>query len=370
MAFVTPALLDIWTGLRNSMRTYLPGTDAWIEPNNLSVVGRSFTLTVGSVYERILYLYRQLFASTADSYHLEFRHAFEYGLSRAPPAPAQGLVGFVIASTPYNVVPAGETMVRSDGIVFVTTSDVTPDTNGNCAVNVRATTSGAITNTLPSTPLTFVPDPNYLNLPALAAVGAGGLGGGADIETDDRLRARVLLRKQYPPHGGAASDYEGWALAIPGVTRAFISPFVSTDATQVATPLTIYPLLDNTRVNGIPTAQDLLVVADEIALQQPVTARVYVAAPIAVPVNIQINDLQTDSPALRASIAANLAAMFLELVPVVTAQNGFTLPVPWIDEAIGRAAGYVRHTLLQPPGEVVIFPVGSLPIPGTISYGA
>jgi uncharacterized phage protein gp47/JayE len=368
--FTVPALLDVWTGLRNSMRTYLPGTDSWIEPNNLSVAGRSFTLTIGSVYERILYLYRQLFASTADAFHLEFRHAFEYGITRAPPAPAQGAVSFVIVSPPYNVVPAGETMVRSDGIIFITTSDVTPDMNGNCTVNVRATSSGSITNTLPSTPLAFVPDPNYLNLATQASVGPGGLGGGADIETDDSLRARVLLRKQFPPHGGAASDYEEWALAVPGVTRAFISPFISTDATQVAKPLTIYPLFDNTRVNGLPTAQDLLIVADALALRQPVTARLYVAAATAVPVNIQINALQTDSPNLRASIAANLAAMFLELVPVVTVQNGFTLPVPWIDEAIGRARGYVRHELLQPVGELVTFPVGSLPTLGTVSYGA
>jgi uncharacterized phage protein gp47/JayE len=351
------------------MRTYLPGTDAWIEPNNLSVVGRSFSLAIGSVYERILYLYRQLFASTADDYHLEFRHAFEYGLIRIPSAPAQGIVTFIIPSGPFNVVPAGETLVRSDGIVFITTLSAAPDANGNCTVNVIATTSGAITNTLPGTPLTFVPDPNYHNLPTTAAVGEDGLGGGAEIETTDQLRARVLLRKQWPPHGGAASDYEEWALAVPGVTRVFISPFFSTDATQISSPLTIYPLLDDTRVNGIPTAQDLLTIAEAIEIQQPVTARVYIVAPSIVTVNIQIAALQTDSLSLRASIGANLAAMFLELVPVVTAQNGFTLPEAWIDEAISRSDGYVRHILLQPPGDVV-FPIGSLPILGSISYGS
>jgi uncharacterized phage protein gp47/JayE len=369
LPFSTPSLLDVWTRLRNSMRTYLPGTDAWVEPNNLSVAGRSFTLTIGSAYERVQYLYKQLFASTADGFHLEFRHAFEYGIPRALSAPAQGLISFTIPAPPFNVVPAGETLTRSDGIVFTTVADATPDNLGNCIVNVRATTSGAATNTMPSTPLTFVPDPNYLNLPTLATVGIGGLGSGADVETDGQLRARVLLRKQWPPHGGAASDYVEWVLAVPGVTRVFVSPFFSTDATQISSPLTIYPLFDNTRVSGLPTALDLLAVAEAVEAQQPVTARVYIVAPTVVHVPVQISALQVDSVFLRASIAANLAAMFLELVPVVTAQNNFALPVAWIDEAIARSDGYVRHRRLQPPGDVQ-FPVGSLPILGAISYGS
>jgi uncharacterized phage protein gp47/JayE len=370
MAFTVPALLDIWTGLRNSMRTYLTGTDAWIEPNNLSVAGRSFTLTVGSVYERILYLYKQLFASTADSYHLEFRHAFEYGIPREQPSPAQGLVSFVIPNPPFNVVPIGETVVRPDGIRFTTTVAVTPDANGNCTVNVQATTPGAVTNTLPLTPLTFVPDPGYPNLPTLVTVGTGGLGDGADIETDPHLRERVLLRKQFPPHGGAASDYEEWALGVQGDTRVFVCPFINTDAAQVGTPVTIYPILDNTRVNGIPTATDLLIIGGVMAQQQPVTARVYLAAATPVPVNIQIGALQVDTPTLRSSIAQNLASMFLELVPVVTVQNGFTLPVEWINEAIGRSSGYVRHLLLLPNVDPIVFPVGSLPVLGKVNYGS
>jgi uncharacterized phage protein gp47/JayE len=370
MAFSTPSLLDVWTRLRNSMRAFLPGTDAWIEPNNLSIAGRSFTLTIGSVYERVLYLYRQLFASTADGYHLEYRHAFEYGLTRKPSAPAQGQISFTqTGSGPFVTIPAGYTVTGPDGTVFSFLADAIPDSKGNCTVMVRANVSGAFTNTLPNTPLSFAADPSYPTLPSQAIVGAQGLGGGADAESYDELRTRVLLRKQFPPHGGAKSDYVEWALSVPGVTRCFVSPFHASDPNQVASPLTVFPLFDNTRVNGIPTSLDLLAVAQAIDQQRPVTARVYIVAPQPVPVDIQIAALKIDSPQLRASIEANLAAMFFERVPVVTADNQFTLPVAWIDEAIARSDGYARHRLAAPTDDVFFNP-GQLPVLGQVIFGA
>ncbi len=369
MAFTTPTLLDIWTRLRNSMRAWLPGTDAWIEPNNLSIVGKSFSLSIGSVYERVQYLYQQLFASTADGYHLEFRHAFEYGITRKPSAPAQGPIAFT-QTLPAVTVPSGYQVTAPNGTTYTFLTTAVPDAFGNCSVNVRATLSGAATNQLPNTPLNFAYDPTYPSLPATATVGPQGLGGGSDAETDDALRARVLARKQQPPKGGSKADYQEWALAVPGVTRVFVSPFTATDANQAAVPLTIYPLFDDTRVNGIPTALDLLAIAQAIDPVRPVTARVYIAAASPVLVNIQIGGLKTDSQALRNAIIANLAAMFLERAPVVTADNAFTLPLAWIDEAIGRASpGYVRHSLVTPVADVS-FPFGSLPILGTVSFGS
>jgi uncharacterized phage protein gp47/JayE len=368
MAFSTPSLADVWTRLRNSMRAFLPGTDAWIEPNNLSIAGRSFTLAIGSAYERILYLYAQLFASTADGDHLELRHAFEYGLTRKQPAAAQGFVSFTQTSAPFVTIPANYKFTRSDGYVFSTLAAAVPSGTGLCTVEVRGEATGAVTNTLPGVPLDIAPDADYPNLPTQAIVGAQGLGGGTDVERDEELRARVLQRKRNPAHGGAKSDYERWALEVPGVTRVFVSPFKVTDANQVSTPLSIFPLFDDTRVNGVPTAADLLAVATYIDVLRPVTARVYVVAAMPVAVPIRIGGLQPDTSALRAAIAANLAAMFAERMPVATAENGFTLPVAWIDEAIARAEGYQRHRLVSPADDVS-FLGGQLPILGVISYG-
>lgn len=367
MAFTTPSLLELWTRLRNSMRAFLPGTDAWIEPNNLSVAGRSFTLAIGSVYERVLYLYRQLFASTADAHHLEYRHAFEYGVARKPSAPAQGLVSFTQTAGPFVTIPAGYRLTRADGVVFYFLDAAVPSATGVCGVAIRSEIGGAFTNTLPGTPLDFAADTDYPNLPAHAIVGDQGLGGGADVESDDDLRARVLQRKRQPPHGGSKSDYERWALEVPGVTRVFVSAFKATDPNEAHTPLTIYPLFDATRANGVPTAYDLLAVAQHIDPLRPVTARVYIAAPAPLAVDVAIAALRDDSPQLRASIEQNLAAMFNERVPVVTGENAFTLPQAWLNEAVARGDGYRRHRLAAPDDDLS-FPAGTLPILGRISF--
>jgi uncharacterized phage protein gp47/JayE len=369
MAFTTPSLLDIWTRTRNAMRAYLPGTDAWIEPNNLSVVGRAFSLIIESVYERVNYLYRQLFASSADGYHLEYRHAFELGLARKPSAPAIGYVSFQ-QTAPFATIPAGYNFTAPNGVIYAFLATAVPDGNGNCTVQAQATTNGAITNQLPNTPVVFAANSLYPSMPGAGTVGPQGMGGGADVETDDELRARVLLRKQAPPHGGSASDYEQWALEVPGVTRCFVSPFLVTEPTQAAVPLTIYPLFDDTRVNGVPTAFDLLAVAQYIDPLRPVTSRVYLAAARPTPVNVQISNLQNDSPTLRASITKNLTAMIFERCPVVTASNAFTLPTQWIGEAIARSTGYVRSDLVQPQGTEVAFTPGQLPILGNIDFGS
>jgi uncharacterized phage protein gp47/JayE len=368
MAFKTPSIQDVWTRLRNAMRAYLPGTDAWIEPSNLSVVGRSFSLVLDEAYSRLLYLYRQLFASTADGFHLEFRHAFEYGVSRKAAAPAQGVVSFTQTGSPATI-PAGWLATAPNGIVYTFLTTAVPGAGGVTTVEIRAATDGANTNQLPFTPLTLVQDAGYPSLPAECIVGAQGLGGGADVESDEDLRKRVLARKRQPPHGGSKSDYELWALEVPGVTRVFVSSFKATDPNQAHTPLTVYPMFDDTRSNGVPTAYDLSVVGQYIDQRRPVTARVYVAAPNPVPVSVRIADLRNDSAELRAAIISNLAAMFYERVPVVTGENNFTLPQAWLDEAISRCDGYVRHRIVAPEDDLSFMP-GSLPILGDVSFGA
>lgn len=365
MAFQTPSLPDIWNGVKNAMRTYLPGTDAWVEPNNLSVVGRAFSLAVGSVYERINYLYRQLFASTADGFHLEYRHAFEYGISRKAAAPGQGFVSFTQTGT-FATIPAGYTITAPNGVIYEFLTTAVPNANGVATVEVRATTTGVTTNQSPQTPMTVPANIAYPSLPSVAYVGVNGIGGGADIESDEDLRARVLFRKRNPPHSGSKSDYIAWALEVSGVTRAFVSPFKTQDG-QIASALTLYPLFDDSRPNGIPTAYDLLAVAQHIDPLRPVTARVYVVAPVPVIVNIQIAGLKNDTVYLREAIRSNLAAMFLDQVPVVTAENGFTLPNAWIDAAIARSDGYVRHTLMTPAADLS-FDAGTIPILGTVSF--
>ena len=369
MAFTTPSLIDVWTRLRNSMRAFLPGTDAWIEPNNLSIAGRSFSLAIGSVYERVLYLYKQLFASTADGYHLEFRHAFEFGITRKPSSPSQGYVAFTQVS-PFQSIPAGYTVPAPDGNVFAFLTTANPDANGNCIVEVQCVTTAVSTNELPNTALAFAPDAAYPCLSGVVAtVGANGLGGGADQESDDELRTRVAAAQGRPPAWRRGQRLRAMGIRGAGRHARLLLSLRPQRFDAGGDADASIRFFDDTRVNGVPTANDLLAVAEYIDPLRPVTSRLFVSAAQPSPVNVQIANLMVDSPALRASIQANLAAMIFERCPVITASNQFTLPIAWIYEAVSRSDGYLRADILQPLGDVSFQP-GQIPTLGTVSFNA
>src|ERR1019366_6335080 len=57
-----------------------------------------------------------------------------------------------------------------------------------------------------------------------ASFAGGPITGGADLETDNPMRTRMLESYAAPPHGGDANDYVTWALQVVGVTRAWVPP--------------------------------------------------------------------------------------------------------------------------------------------------
>ena len=80
-----------------------------------------------------------------------------------------------------------------------------------------------------------------------------------------------------PPMGGAQDDYVTWALAVPGVTRAWAAP------EQGLGTITVRFLMDDLRADddGWPTPADIIAVKDYIDKMRPVTVKdCYVLAPI------------------------------------------------------------------------------------------
>ena len=86
------------------------------------------------------------------------------------------------------------------------------------------------------------------------------LAGGADIESDASLRARLLQRIQNPPRGGTSEDYEFWSLtAHPDVTRAWTRP-----NTPAIGQVTVYFMTDDATADGVPNAATETTVDDYI----------------------------------------------------------------------------------------------------------
>jgi uncharacterized phage protein gp47/JayE len=184
------------------------------------------------------------------------------------------------------------------------------------------------------------------------------LEGGADEESDDLLRERVLLRIQNPPMGGDLSDYVAWTLSIPGVTRAWAAQEMGIGT------ITVRFMMDELRVaqGGIPNAGDLATVRAYLDEVRPATVKdCFVEAPVPYNYYITITDLDVDNSTVRARISESIKDMELRHV-----SPGQTMYRSWIDEAISSAIGESHHELLFTT--TVMPAAGYIPVLGVVTY--
>lgn len=364
--FQIPTLKDLAERTRRAFRVHLPGSDAWIWPNN---IGPTAKVLAGLVYEAfgfINYIGRQRFALTADSENLDM-HGAEFGLARRPAAPARGPV-VLTASAAITVLDAA-VFRRADGEEYIVINGGVLAGAGTLTIDVVAARDGKVTVTESGAPLEIV---SGVTGDALAEAGTPGILGGADVEDDEAFRERILFRKRYPPHGGAPSDYVMWASELAGVSRVFVERLWDGPGT-----VRLFVLSDDLTSDGIPDAALVERVADHVDALMPAGASVTVAAPLAHPIDIVITGLSPNTVAVRESVLAELRATFRRLSRVsgVDSEHGgmpflaspHVFSRSWITQAIANASGEARHVLSSPPGDVVMGG-GEIPTLGSVSF--
>ncbi|MAY64006.1 MAG: baseplate J protein [Rhizobiales bacterium] len=358
MISIPRTLAELSQKIRGDMRRELPGTDANVWPNNLSVFGKVFALAIHEIDLRGAWLYRQIFASLADGAHLE-RHAYEFGLARKQPSRASGFIE--TTASPSTIYPAGIGFL-SGGAIYRTAGEVQSLADGTVVFQVYSEGTGSAMNRDPGEVLSLADVALFPDIANAATVGYGGIGGAADREDDNSLRARVLDRKRRPPQGGALSDYEQIARAIPGVSAAWAYSFANGPGT-----IGLWFLFEG-RDNGIPTLSDVQAVKARVDLRRLIRARgVFVSAPYPSPVDIQIRNLSPDTAAVRAKVEASLAIMFKARAQPGVAAEPFTFSRSWIAEAISSAIGEDRHELVLPAADIT-YASGEIPVLGAVTY--
>lgn len=362
MAFQTRSLDEISRGVRGALRQYLPGTDASLKQNVLTVIAKVVALFAHEYELRLKWIFDQLFLSTATSERIVRMHAAEYGLFQKPAAPASGLIEG--AGQAHMVYPAG-VRFSAGGTTYVTTAPFTANALGAFDAAVTAETSGLATNRDEGAVLLLADPGLYPTLGQEVTVSEGGLGGGADIESMDALRVRALKRKASPAQGGALADYERWSLEVSGVVNVWAALFANGVGRVGAW------VLFEGRENGIPTAADLAAVDAHIADKRLVRAGFTAAAPMPVAVDLTIA-LSPDTAAQRKAVTDSLKAFFDATRRDTRIRPGlpgdpFTLPLAWISEVISTTAGENRHRLIAPASEPVFDP-GELPVFGAITW--
>ncbi|MBN9453265.1 MAG: baseplate J/gp47 family protein [Bosea sp.] len=350
--------VDAWHTKFKAFYRGIVGAVVDIWPNTWAVTAKVLALLAREVDLRLAVLYRQVLVSTSDGDYVR-RHAFEYGIASRAAGRASG--DLVVTALGAGTIPEGIAFQRDDGALFLTNASAIA-TAGPVTLSVQADVAGLAGNTPDGATLTLISTSPVALSGGIGAV-SGGLGGGTATEDVEDLRQRVLQRKRNPPQGGSASDWERWAREVPGVDRVFVDSFSNTDR-RVWIAVTF-----EDRVNGIPNSGDVAAVQAHLEDPnlRPVTARVTVVPPTAVPVNIAATGVEPLTTQVEAAIKAELAAVFAERMLVARPNHPFVLPRAWLSEAISRAIGEDRHTLTAPATDLTFTTPGELPVLGNVT---
>lgn len=330
MAFDRPTLRELITQMTTDAEREAGAKQ--LRQSNLRVLPKVFAYACHGLYGFITWILKQLFPDTAEKQFLE-RQASIQGIYRRAASKATGTL--TVSYTEGATLPVGTIFMADDQRRYETTAE--PEV-GSYTVPVQCLETGTIGNREAGQTYTLVSPVVGVDAEAVGSEMAGG----AEAESDESLRKRLLFRLQNPPRGGAKEDYIAWAEEVPGVTRSWCFPKEQGIGTVVVRFAT-----DGMTEDGIPTSGMVQIVSDYIAEVAPVTATPYVVAPVAKPVNFRIKDLIPDSESVRAQVEAELKSLFIK-----EAHPGEALKLTHIQQAISSAAGEDDYELLEPTADV------------------
>lgn len=371
MPFFRPSLRDQVARIGADIAARLPGANAGLRRSVLGVLARVFAGAVDGLYGYLTWLARQIFPDTAETAYLD-RWAAIWGVTRKPAARAFGalrVTGFVGATIPAGTAWAYQPGIGDDGQVLPTVlveavAEAQIPAAGFTLVSARAVEAGgggslpadarlSLVNAVPG----VLPDAR-VETP---------WSGGADVEDDESLRERLLARIQRPPEGGAVHDYLAWALAVPGVSRAWVYPHrMGLGTVGVAVMWQAGGGADRPATDA-----ELQLVFNTIDDRRPVTAGLFVFALRPVAINLVIR-LKPPTQAVRDAVRANLLDLFMR-----EGAPGGVLLISHIREAISTALGEWDH-VVDPPtgpgiandqwGNAVMTDATGIPVLGTITW--
>lgn len=198
------------------------------------------------------WVWRQAFPDLADEDILE-KMAAQRGVPRKVARTASGTVRFT--GTPGTVVPVGVTLATTVAS-YTTTQAVTIGVGGSVDAAAEATQPGLAGNVATATAASLSGAPGGVATGQVLA-----MTGGSDRETAAALLERLLVVLSQPAQGGNRNDYIAWALAVPGVRRAFVFPLRRGPGTVDLVPMP---------ETGLPAPELLAAVQDAIDALKPV----------------------------------------------------------------------------------------------------
>ena len=356
--------------MRDAVHASLPGADANVPNSVLRVMSDNQGALCHLTLQYVDWLSLQLLPDTAETEWLD-RHG-DIWLTNADDTTGRKMATLASGTASFQgildgtVIPVGTQLQSAVGmppdadspnevVAFETLAEITTSAFSLVEGPIRALDAGSFGNLPMGTALSITPPVPGVNMTANVVA----LTGGADTETDEQLRARILQRIRNPPMGGAVADYVAWALAVPGVTRAWAAP------EQGIGTITVRFLMDDLRAahDGWPEPEDIQAVADYIDSKRPVTVKdCYVLAPIKQFIDITINNLEPDTSEAQEEVEQSLREMLFKM-----AAPGQTIYSAWVSYAIMSAPSVISFDLIT-NDDFVMPSLGHMAVMGTLLF--
>jgi uncharacterized phage protein gp47/JayE len=354
--FERPTLAALVERIRSDFRGRLSIVGPLLRRAMADVLGAVWAGGIHMLHGHLDWAAKQLFADTADDEYV-LRAAAMYGIS---PTPATFAAGPVTATGLDGAIIPEDTILILDDVTYRVTAEAEVAA-GIATLEVQAVLAGSDANAETGISLTF--ESPITDVDSEATVAAPGIAGGFEEENAEGVLDRLVLRLQEPPQGGADQDYEAWALAVAGVTRAWVFPHENGLGTVV-----VRFVLDDEETGEVvfPGAPEVAAVQAALEAQRPITAEVTAVAPTPLEVDFTI-ELTPDTTPVRAAVEAELADLLRrEAEPGDGAGRG-TIKLSRILTAIGVAEGVEDFELTVPSADVVPA-TGELSVMGDVTW--
>lgn len=332
-------------------------TEADLERNAPDALRRADTKVAaralsGAAYELYGYqdwIARQSNPATCDEEGLLRWAAWRLEGGRTPAVAAKGLAA--VTGSSGALVDVDQVYQLPDGRRYTVAEAVTL-VGGVATLKLVAEDVGILGNVEAGTLTAVTP---VLGVNSAAVIGPDGIVGGAELEGLEALRGRVQAAFKNPSKVGNGTDFVGWALEVPGVTRAWALPrWMGPGTFGLA-------FVRDGDPDIIPTAAQVAEVQAYLENKRPVTAEVYAIAPVARAVNFSMR-LVPDSTALRAAVTQTLLGLIVD-----EGGPSQTLKISRVRAAISNTPGETDHTLSVPAGDVVMA-ANEVAVPGVMTW--
>lgn len=333
MPFKPPSYEGIRDSILRDIRSLLPDADIGTDSDNF-IRSAAVAAAIEGLYQHQAWLYRQIFPDTADEAEL-LHHAGNRNVRQRAAVAATGIAQ--VAGAVGVSLNAGSTLKHVEtGALLTTTATVKIDASGRTQVPVVAQAVGLKANGLTGSVM-FTSPP--LGIDAMAEI-TGPLTGGGDIESSASVLVRLLDLMRNPPAGGAEYDYKRWALEVNGVASAIVLP-------KRRGPNTVDIVI--TGQSGAPSDQVIAACAEHIEKLRPVTAEVFVFAPLLRVLDAKAN-IELASGYTLAGVQSAAQAAYDEELGALEPNVSFKRNR--IGTILGNLPGVLDYELLMPTSNI------------------